>query len=251
MSSDTTGRRGRGRRILLVLALVVVLLIVAAFVLAETVGRSIAEDRIETELREQLGGAGDVDASIQGFPFTAQVLAGSLDRVDVTAPDLIVGGTAVDADLSAFGVPIERTGTVDRMEGTFLLSPDAVRAGLALPEGGDESISFGDGEITYETVVDLLVIEPSIVVTLVPELDGDSVLLRATALEVASGNAQVNLGELIDPGRFDQRLCAAALLPAAFTLQGIDVSPDGVTVEVEGSDVPLSAEALQQTGSCS
>lgn len=236
---------------LVVLAVALVLLLVLAFVLVETAGRSLAEDRIESELREQLGGAGQVDASIEGFPFTAQVLAGSLSEVDVMAPDLIVGGTAVDAALTASGVPIDRSGTVDTMEGTFLLSPDAVRAGLSLPEGGDESIDFGDGEITYETVVDLVVIEPSVIVTLVPELAGDEVLLRATALEVASGNAQVNLSELIDPGRFDQRLCAAALLPAAFTLEGIDVSPDGVTLDVSGRDVPLSAEALQQTGSCS
>jgi hypothetical protein len=242
--------RRRGRRILVLVVLVVVVLLLAAVVVAETVGRSLAEDRIESELREQLGGAGAVEATVEGFPFTTQVLAGSLERVRVTAPDLIVGGTAVDADLVASGVPVSGSGTVDAMTGTFLLSPDAVRAGLSLPDGGDDTLTFGDDSITFETVLDLRIVEPSIRVALTPQLDGDEVVLRATSLEVLAGGGSFDVGSLVDPSRFDQTICAAALLPAAFTLEDLAVSPEGVALDVSGTDVPLSAEALQTTGSC-
>jgi hypothetical protein len=45
-------------------------------------------------------------------------------------------------------------------------------------------------------------------------------------------------------------VCVADRLPEGVEVADIDITPDGATVRLEASDVPLAEETLATTGTC-
>ncbi|HEY0216891.1 MAG TPA: DUF2993 domain-containing protein [Cellulomonas sp.] len=87
--TSTSPRRRRGCAIGLVVALVVV---VGGAVLADRVGRSIAQDVAADAVRSQLATSGDVQVEVDGVPFLTQLVSGTLGEVHLTVDEATVSG---------------------------------------------------------------------------------------------------------------------------------------------------------------
>lgn len=131
----TRPRRRRGRRALVVL-LVLLLLALVALVVADRVGRSIADDKLAEQVAQQaqqqniqLGQQPTAD--ITGFPFLTQVAAGRYDKILIHLRDVQAQGYSLPKlDVAAKGVHakvgdvLNHRGTItaDRVDGTATLS---------------------------------------------------------------------------------------------------------------------------------
>lgn len=245
-------RMGGGARAAIVVGMLLVILL-ALLVLVETVGRGIAEravaDSIEQDLPE--GVEGEVDVQIRGVSALWQVLTGRMDEIVATAPELSVYDVPVDATVIAYGVPLAEGGSVERAEAAATVDEAALDA-IAESQGIAGGLTLGDGTVSYSDELEVLGIPVGFAVTAEPEAAGDRVLLTPVAAEVQAGTVTLDASELVDRvlGGDPFPVCVADRLPEGVDVAGIEVTPDGATVRLEASDLPLAEETLATTGTC-
>jgi hypothetical protein len=135
----------------------VVAIVVALLVVADVVTRSIAEQRTADQIQASLpaGVEGHVDVSIGGFSMIVQLLAGTMDRVDLSAPELLVDGAPLRIDVVGEGVPVDLASPVERIDATVEIGQDSLNRLVSVP-GIDGDFTLGDGTVGYEGSVALL-----------------------------------------------------------------------------------------------
>lgn len=197
-------------------------------VLVDSLVRTRVEASIAAELGAELGVTG-ADVTIGGFPFLSQVVAGSLDRVDVSAPSAALEGLRLD-DVEAVlrGVGTGTPRTVDSLQLRASLDPASL--GALLPQG---VTAAGDGDrLTVGVDLGGLPLQA----TVAPRAAG-----RAVALDVESLMAG---GVSIDPGALPfglGDLLTGLSIP-------LDTLPPGVeltSVAVSGGRILLVAEGTR------
>ncbi|MCK8608758.1 LmeA family phospholipid-binding protein [Agromyces sp. C10] len=245
-------RTSAGTRAAIIVGAVLVI-VVGLLVLVETVGRGIAEravaDSIERDLPE--GVEGEVDVQIRGVSALWQVLTGRMDEVVATAPELSVQGVPVDATVTAYGVPLEEGGSVERAIAEATVDEAALDA-IAESQGIDGGLALGEGTVAYSDELEVLGLRVGFEITAEPEAAGDRVLLTPVAAEVRAGGATIDASSLVDRvlGGDPYPVCVADRLPEGVEVAGIDVTPSGATVRLEASDLAIAADTLATTGTC-
>lgn len=226
-----------GRRAV-VATVVVVGVLAGGAVVADRVLHAQTEDRLATDLREQIPGLEvEPDVTVGGFPFLTQVLAGELDRVDVTAPEATVEGLLLeDVDVRLEGVSTERPHTAAGARMTAFTSLESMAAALDLPL--DLAID-GDHLVASAEVLGM-----PLEVLLLPEAGGDEVLVDVDALRLGAGT--VSIADL--PGAFGDQLQGLSFpiegLPEGLELTDVTLEADGARLLAEGTDVVLEADDL-------
>ncbi len=241
---------------MIVVGVLVLLLVVAVFV-ADASLRSYAEERIRAEIRDGLpsGVTGDLAVDVGGGLFLLQYLRGSLDRVDLAAPDLAVNGVPVGFRAVATGVPVDRSQSIEKMVGTVRLSEDAVNDLVA--ESGltnvPAEIRLGNGAVGYASSFRVLGFDLDYDVTAEPRIDGDTVILTPTDAELTSVPGGLNIGGVLGDNlsRFAVPLCVAQFLPQGVTLTGLEVTTGRLVATFAATDLVLSEQTLASPGSCS
>ncbi len=156
-------------------------LAVLGLVLAALVVDSLVRSRVEASVASQLGadlGATDADVAIGGFPFLAQLAAGTLDRVEVTAPSAVMDGVRIDdVEVELTGVSTGTPRTVDALS----LRGDVDPASLAPLLPGGVSVRAEGERLVLVTELAGLRLEASAV----PRADGRAVELEVDGLSVA------------------------------------------------------------------
>lgn len=245
-------RMSGGARAAIVIGMLLVI-VVALLVLVETVGRGIAERAVADSIEQDLpaGAEGDVDVQIRGVSALWQVLTGRMDEIVATAPELSVGGVEVDATVTAYGVPLAEGGSVERAEAVATVDEAALDA-IAESQGIGGGVTLGDGTVSYSDELEVFGIPVAFAVTAEPEAAGDRVLLTPVAAEVQAGFATLDASDLVDRvlGGDPFPVCVADRLPEGVEVADIDITPDGATVRLEASDLPLAEETLATTGTC-
>jgi hypothetical protein len=245
-------RMSGGARAAIVIGMLLVI-VLALLVLVETVGRGIAERAVADSIEQDLpvGVEGEVDVQIRGASALWQVLTGRMDEIVATAPELSVGGVEVDATVTAYGVPLAEGGSVERAEAVATVDEAALDA-IAESQGIGGGLTLGDGTVSYSDELEVFGIPVSFAVTAEPEAAGDRVLLTPVAAEVQAGFATLDASDLVDRvlGGDPFPVCVADRLPEGVEVADIDITPDGATVRLEASDVPLAEETLATTGTC-
>jgi hypothetical protein len=142
-----SSRRGRAARIwITVIAIVVVL--GGLLVVADVVVRNIAEQQVADQLEQNLpdGVEGDVDVTIGGLSVIAQYLSGSMDRVELSAPELTVAGVPISVEVEARDVPPGLDAPVGHVTATIEADEEAVNQLVQVP-GVRGELAFGDGTV--------------------------------------------------------------------------------------------------------
>lgn len=177
--------------------------------------RDFVETRAESEIIDRLpAGTQDVDVTIGGFSFLQQVLAGSVDEVDL--------------EISLDSVALTKLATDSGFGGQFLVKGSAV--------GIDSQIEILGVPIPFAITID-------------PTLEDDYLVLTATGIS-AAGSPELDLTQYVDLATFGTRICTASILPEAIRLTKITVSGELLRLTAVGTDVPTDLDALMKRGSC-
>lgn len=240
------------KRALWVLIPLAVLVLVV--VVADSVARAVAEQRVATEIEKNLPDTvkGDVHVHIGGFSVLLQFLEGSFEDVDLTAPHATVNGAPLSAAIHATGVPADFSTPIRSATGTLTISQDSLNKLVTIP-GAKGDITLGDGVLGYDGRIDLLGLPVDYTVSATAKANGNTVLLTPGKASVSAGSGNVSITRLIQAltasGPFP--LCAAQYLPDGVQVSGITVKPKQATVTLTASDFVMDQKFLHSKGSCS
>lgn len=249
-------RRSRAGRVFFIVAGVVVGIAVL-LVIADVVVRNVAEQRVAEQIEGELppGVDGEVDVTIGGFSVLAQYLRGTMDRVELRAPELLVEGAPLDVDVTLQGVPVDFASPVALVDATVVADEATVNRLIAVAgiEGG---LTLGDGAVGYERSIDIDVLSMPIAITVevtaTPVAAGDTVVLDSVGVDVSAAGGTVDLTGLAERiiGDDPIEVCVAERLPQGVEITAIDVTEGSVRVEAHATDLQLDERSLADTGTC-
>jgi hypothetical protein len=250
--TDAPQRRNRAAR-----AWIIVLLILAVLaglvVVADLVIRNVAEQRVAEQLEQNLpaGVEGDVDVRLGGFSVIAQYLAGSMDHVELSAPELLVNGVPISVQVDARDVPPALDGPVGRATATIQADEAAVNTLIEVP-GVQGDVVLDADAVAYSDTVRLLGLPVEYTVTARPTAAGDTVLLEPIGVEVGAGGGAIDVSGLVDRLLGDEPVpvCVAGYLPEGVEVQQITVEPGSATVTLGATGLSFDEQSLSTLGSC-
>lgn len=248
-------RRRGGRHAAFVIALVVVAIAVVglALWLADGLVRGMAEDGVEDALESKLPDnvEADLEVSIGGGLFLPQLTAGAFDDVTVAADDAQVDGIPFDIVVTAHGVPLDESGTIDETTAVVTGGEDAANALLVLG-GADPRLSLGDGTLSYDQSTSFLGLTVGYTLVTEPEAHGDSVSLAPVHVEIVTDLGNVDLTPFVSSllGEEPATICVASSLPSGINVDNIDVTPEALTLTLSATNMPRNGPDLNSRGSC-
>ena len=209
-----------------------VLVLVGGAVLADAVTRARVEERIAAEAVAGFGLSQRTRVEIAGTVFLPQVLAGSLQRVDVAAAEAVVGAvpmTDVAVSLRELSPSEPYTAGAVDFEGFVPLTAAQALA----PEGVE--VSLEDGRV----VVSAQVLGLALKTVGTPVAESREVVARVESLRL--GGVEVTLEDL--PGAVAEAVREVRIpvdgLPQGMALTGVRVEAEGFRVTATGVDVVL------------
>jgi hypothetical protein len=247
-----SGQRSGGARALTAIVVIVVAL-GALLVVADIVVRGIAQERFSEQIRSNLpeGVDGEVDVTIGGFSVIAQYLAGTMDRVELSAPELAVNGAPISVEVVGEGVPVDLASPVSSMSAVIEADQAAVNRLIAIPDvEGD--VTFGEGVVGYADTIEVFGLRLDYSVTARPTAAGDIVLLQPESVQVDAGGGGIDVSGLADRVVGDDPIavCVAQYLPSGVMVNGLEIAGGTATVRLEAQSIMLDEASLATTGSC-
>lgn len=223
--------------------LITLVVLVGLAVVADRVAVNVADSQVAAQIQRQGKLAGKPTVDIAGFPFLTQAVAGTYDdvRISLTADELgQPAGTSAQVSLRGVHLPLSdvlsrsvSTIPVDRVDGTATLS----YALLSQQIGHGTTLTYAGDGLRLATTVQILGQSVPLTAAGRVRLDGDVLVVdaqRASAAGVKVPSALV--------GRASQALDLRYRIPAlpfGLRLTGVRGTPDGVVVDVHGTDTVL------------
>ncbi len=257
-TADVPGRRRhRGRNALIALAIVVVVLVVAAVVL-DGVARSYASGLIRDKVRSSLSlpASTPIDVTIQGASVLLQLASGTLQQVDIAAPNLTVGQLTGDAKLTVRGVPISAGRPIDGATLKFSTGEAGLHKLLSGFSGVPiNSVAISSGVLRVGGSVTVFAAPLPIQVGFVPSaVDGELALtpkyVVVNGAKITPAALKNTFGSLADAVTQTQKICVANLLPKAFHLDSVAVSGPNLVLAVSTGAVLLEQSTFTTQGTC-
>ncbi|WP_285041766.1 DUF2993 domain-containing protein [Plantibacter sp. LMC-P-059a] len=252
MSAPSRKRRRPWVPIVVVIGVIVVL--VGAFLIADTIVRGVAEDRVAAQIEQSLpeGVDADVAVSIGGASVIAQYLTGTFEHVDLRAPGASVDGIPLDVRVSADAVPLDPKQTIGRVVATIRIDADGAAA-LSKTAGLPGTLTLGDDEVGYAGEATVLGFTIPYDFSVAPTTTAERVNLMPTSVNVDTGFLGViDLRALVtgflqgDP----PSICVAQYLPEGVDLDRLAVTPEAATATLTSTTLRLDEASLQTLGSC-
>ncbi|NYF10332.1 hypothetical protein HDC94_001488 [Leifsonia sp. AK011] len=241
------------------LFIVVALLAVAAIV-GETLARQYAEGYIRDRVIEALpvDPATPLDVEVGGGPVLLQAISGRMTEIVVGIPELTIGEISGSATVTASGVPLDESQPTENLDIVLTIPASSVQRLSTYLSGIElDSITLGNGLITVDTTVDLLLFSVPISIDLAPSADAGGIAFRPETITLEQQEISVDdlrsnplvsgiAGSLLR----SQVFCVAESLPKALTLSEVSVVGSDLVVRVTGDGVALGDPALLETGTC-
>jgi len=255
VSADAKPARRRGRAFVVLGSILVVLAALA--VVAELVARQMVPGIIRSTVVERLQLPADhpVDVEVDGI-LVPQLIAGTLADVRIASEDVTVGAFSGDITAHGEGVPIRADGPAAGGAAEVRMSTEQLRSLLSTIDGFPaETIELEAPNVTASTDLELLGATIPLSLVLEPRAaDGDLVLtpVEGTVAQatVTADQLRQQFGSLLDPILQDRSVCVASSLPAALTLESIEVVDDEVVAGFGIDGGIVNDPALQANGTC-
>ncbi|WP_306232916.1 DUF2993 domain-containing protein [Agrococcus beijingensis] len=248
-------RRSRGRWAIGIAIAVAVMAVLA--VGAELIARQLVPDMVRAAVVERLALPADhpVDVEVEGI-LIPQLIGGSLRDVHLASQDVTIGAFTGDVVADGQEIPIRADAPAAGGTAEVRMTTEQLRSLLATIDGFPaDSVELEAPNVTAATEVELLGAAIPLGITLEPSAaDGQIVLTpvegTVAGATVTADGLRAQFGSLADPILQDRRLCIADSLPAAMTLQSIEVVDEELIARFDIAGGIIDDPALQQNGTC-
>ena len=251
MSAATVPTRKRRRWpvvLIVVVVVLAVLVVVAEFVLRGVVDRMIAQ-QVEQSLPD--GATGQVEAHANGIVIP-QLVAGSLDDVEISSEKLTIDGVPLAADVTAHDVPIDGKGDVRDVDGHVTLASSSVKD-LAKYSPLFDRLSLADGgvELSGKTAVLGYDITYAAKGAVVAQDDGKGITITPKTVRITNSALGLKVDSIPGVTNVPVEVCTAQFLPSQLRVRSLDISSSEASVRVTADSLPLNEQGLQTVGTCS
>ncbi|WP_309709910.1 DUF2993 domain-containing protein [Pseudolysinimonas sp.] len=253
-------KKRRGWLVALIVVGILVLLGLIAFLVADGIAKDYARDYVRARVIEvlQLPEETDVDVDLGGGSIILQALAGRIQSVDVTVPELSFGDLTGAAELHAEGVPLDELEPVDVLRVDFsvdegdLASIAGSLSGLEL-----ESIELDDPDIVVASAFSVFGLPLPVGMSLTPSAAEGQLVF--TPLSVTVAESTFTAEQLLNDPLFgflardllkQQSVCVAGSLPQALVLTDAAVEGDALVLSITGDGAALGGPELATLGVC-
>ncbi|WP_405218507.1 LmeA family phospholipid-binding protein [Agrococcus sp. Ld7] len=236
---------------------VVLLVVVAMVVAAELAARQLVPDTIRSAVVEQLGLPADhpVDVEVDGI-LLPQLIVGTLDDVRIASEAVTVGDFGGDVTARLEDLPIRGDGAAAGGSAQVRMSTEQLRSLVATIDGFPaEAIELEAPNVTASTEFTVLGATIQLGLVLEPSAaDGELVLAPVSGsiadVTVTAAQLREQFGGLLEPLVQDRSVCVASSMPAALTLESIDVVDDELVAGFDIDGGIINDPALQENGTC-
>ena len=216
---------------LLIVVVVVILLAVVGALVADRAAASTAEQQITSAVQTQLPGATGVSTQVSEVPVLTQLASGRLRHVTVSMLTLPSSGVRLDdVIVDVHDVTTSTPYTAARVQATATIST----AELSKQLGSDWTLRT-DGDALVATWNGFLKVDARIA----PSVSDGKLTLRlasVSALGVSIDGSQVPAAVT---DRINALASSVAALPLGLTLTSVQVTPAGIDLVADGSQVVL------------
>jgi hypothetical protein len=230
--------------------LIVLVVLVALLVAADRVGVVVAQNRLASQIQQQLDLDRKPDVSIRGIPFLTQAIGGTYKDIRVQLPDVDAGDVqdvAIDARLQgthvslsdALGGSVNQI-PVDRISGTLLIPYDQLAqasgiSGLTITREGDSLRLTGSVQVLGRSI-------QAEAVGRVEVTDG-RIEINAERAEVAG--IPVPQAVLDQAARLLSFRVQPRNLPLNLRITAVRLADNGLLVDAVSDDVVLRPDSVQ------
>jgi hypothetical protein len=230
--------------------LIVLVVLAALLVAADRIGVVVAQNRLASEIQQQLDLDAKPDVSIRGIPFLTQAIRGTYKDIRVQLPDVDAGDVqhlAVNARLQgahvslsdALGGNVDRI-PVDQISGTLLIPYDQLArasgiAGLTITREGDSLRLTGSVQVLGRPVKAEAVGRV--------EVDDGRIAINAEQAKVAG--IPVPKAVLDEAARLLSFRVQPQNLPLNLRITAVHLTDTGLLVDAVSDDVVLRPDSVQ------
>jgi hypothetical protein len=235
-----------------------VALVAGAVVVADMIARDrvteYVSERVHTAL--DLDAAVPVDVTIGGTSMLAQLIAGSIDSVDIAIDSVTVGQLSGAVKVHAEGVPTDENGAADSVAIELRVQEaDVQTLAKSLSGAAVNSVEFTGNELTLSSSLSFFGLSLTVDVAVSPTVHDGAIDFAPTSLSLNGATTSTEalasfFGPLAAPLTAPRTVCVAQWLPADLTLQSVTIVDKELVVTITGTDVRLDAGALSETGHC-
>lgn len=254
----TPAPRKRRAPVVITVILLVLTLLVVGFIALDAWARQQVADYVSEKVRSVLSLDSDqpVEVEIGGTSVIAQVVTGSLERIDVGVDDVTIGDLSGGVTLRAEGVPVDASRAVDRVQIEFRVKEDGLQSiASTLSASAIDSVQLDDGEIRFGTELSIFGVPFTVGIGVEPFADGGEIGLTPTSVEL--GGTRSTAEALIETfGRPAQELlqtrslCVAEWLPESFGVDDVEVRDTELVVTIGAQKALFDEGSLSRLGSC-
>jgi DUF2993 family protein len=230
--------------------LIVLVVLAALLVAADRVGVAVAQNRLASEIQQQLDLDAKPDVSIRGIPFLTQAIRGTYKDIRVQLPDVDAGDVrdlAVDARLQgahvslsdALGGNVDRI-PVDQISGTLLIPYDQLAlasgiSGLTITREGDSLRLTGSVQVLGRPIKAEAVGRV--------EVNDGRIAINAERAKVAG--IPVPTAVLDEAARLLSFRVQPQNLPLNLRITAVHLTDTGLLVDAVSDDVVLRPDSVQ------
>jgi LmeA-like phospholipid-binding len=230
--------------------LIVLVVLAALLVAADRIGVVVAQNRLASEIQQQLDLDAKPDVSIRGIPFLTQAIRGTYKDIRMQLPDVDAGDVqdlAVDARLQgahvslsdALGGNVDRI-PVDQISGTLLIPYDQLArasgiSGLTITREGDSLRLTGSVQVLGRSIKAEAVGRV--------EVNDGRIAINAEQAEVAG--IPVPKAVLDEAARLLSFRVQPQNLPLNLRITAVHLTDTGLLVDAVSDDVVLRPDSVQ------
>jgi hypothetical protein len=230
--------------------LIVLVVLAALLVAADRVGVVVAQNRLASEIEQQLDLDRKPDVSIRGIPFLTQAISGKYKDIRVQLPDVDAGdvqNVAIDARLQgthvslsdALGGKVDKI-PVDRISGTLLIPYDQLAkasgiSGLTVTRQGDSLRLTGSVQVLGRPIKAEAVGRV--------EVNDGQIAINAEEAKVAG--IPVPQAVLDEAARLLSFRVQPRNLPLNLRITAVRLADSGLLVDAVSDDVVLRPDSVQ------
>lgn len=230
--------------------LIVLVVLAALLVAADRIGVVVAQNRLASEVQQQLDLNAKPDVSIRGIPFLTQAIRGTYKDIRMQLPDVDAGDVqdlAINARLQgahvslsdALGGNVDRI-PVDQISGTLLIPYDQLArasgiSGLTITREGDSLRLTGSVQVLGR----------SIKAEAVGRVEVDDGRIAINAEQAKVGGIPVPKAVLDEAARLLSFRVQPQNLPLNLRITAVHLTDTGLLVDAVSDDVVLRPDSVQ------